>query len=704
MAVLNDIREKSPKFIIAGAALIFIVLIIFDWGLDLSNRRGRSVMNDSGVLGKVNGKEVDYKMFSETVRQAVENQKKQTGTDVDEETERQIRSQVWEQIVNDMLIQQEIDRLGITVTDQEVRDVVMGPNPPDFLVQQFRDSTGAFHQDAYYRAMSDPQNKQAWIKVEDVIREQQKRKKLQSLLLASVQVSEGEVKQRFADRNITMDAEFALFDVNKLVQDNAVTVTDDDLKKVYNEHAAEYKAKASRKVKYVVFNQVASSEDTATVVNDELKLLAQAKSGQMDFVELAKTYSENAVTDVFFKHGELTRVKETAVFAAKKGDIIGPLTDNDGIHLIKVLDERQGTEEYIRASHILLNFVPGADSVKILQRAKDIAKQARSGADFAKLARENSQDYGSAMQGGELGWNKKGAWVKPFEEAAFKARSGEVVGPVRTQFGWHIIKVTGKDKREVKIADLSMKIRASSTTVDGSNQRAQDFQYLAKEEGFEKAAENSKYELRESPEFNKTGSIPGLGDNDIVANFAFSNKVGTISEPLSVHGGVAIFKVSSIREEGVRPFDEVKNLVKMIALKEKKMEKIREQVDAFYKTLSSSTDLLTAAQAKPEIVAMRTGPFKATEYPNGVGRDLKFIGTALALNAGQLSKPVEGDRGVYIIKLISKTAVDQTAFNLERESLRQQLLQEKRNRALNEWQTELREKAEVVDHRDTFFK
>jgi peptidyl-prolyl cis-trans isomerase D len=704
MAVLNDIREKSPKFIIAGAALIFIVLIIFDWGLDLSNRRGRSVMNDSGVLGKVNGKEVDYKIFSETVRQAVENQKKQTGTDVDEETERQIRSQVWDQIVNDMLIQQEIDRLGITVTDQEVRDVVMGPNPPDFLVQQFRDSTGAFHQDAYYRAMSDPQNKQAWIKVEDVIREQQKRKKLQSLLLASVQVSEGEVKQRFADRNITMDAEFALFDINKLVPDNTVTVLDDDLKKVYNDHAVEYKAKASRKVKYVVFNQVASSEDTATVVNDELKLLAQAKSGQMDFVELAKTYSENAVTDVFFKHGELTRVKETAVFAAKKGDIIGPLTDNDGVHLIKVLDERQGTEEYIRASHILLNFVPGADSVKILQRAKDIAKQARSGADFAKLARENSQDYGSAMQGGELGWNKKGAWVKPFEEAAVKARSGEVVGPVRTQFGWHIIKVTGKDKREVKVVDLAMKIRASSATVDGSNQRAQDFQYLAKEEGFEKAAENSKYEVRETPEFNKTGSIPGLGNNDIVANFAFNNKVGTLSEPLAIHGGVAVFKVSSIREEGVRSLDEVKNLVKMITLKEKKIEKIREQVDAFYKTLSPSTDLLTAAQTKPEIVAMRTGPFKVAEYPAGVGRDLKFIGTTLALNAGELSKPIEGERGFYIIKLMSKTAIDSAALNLERESLRQQLLQEKRNRVLNEWQTELREKADIVDHRDTFFK
>jgi parvulin-like peptidyl-prolyl isomerase len=380
------------------------------------------------------------------------------------------------------------------------------------------------------------------------------------------------------------------------------------------------------------------------------------------------------------------------------------LTDNDGVHLIQVLDQRQGTEEYIRASHILLSFTAGPDSAKILQRAKDIVKQARSGADFAALARENSQDYGSAPQGGELGWNKKGAWVKPFEEAAFKARTGEVVGPVRTQFGWHVIKVTGRDKREVKIADLMMKIRASSQSIDASNQRAQDFQYLAKEEGFEKAAENSKYEVRETPEFNKMGSIPGLGNNDIIVNFAFNNKVGTLSEPLSVHGGVAVFKVSSIREEGVRSLDEVKNLVKMIALKEKKMDKVREQVDAFYKSLLPSSDLLDAAKANPEIIAMRTGPFKALDYPTGVGRDLKFIGTALALNAGQLSKPIEGERGFYIVKLISKTAIDQTLYNAERESLRQQLLQEKRNRVLNEWQTELRDKADIVDHRDTYYK
>ncbi|MGD1044009.1 MAG: peptidylprolyl isomerase [Bacteroidota bacterium] len=703
MAVLNDIREKSPKFIIAGAAVIFIVLIIFDWGLDLTGRRGRGG-GTGEVLGKVNGKEVSYKQFSELVRRTAENQKKQQGSDIDEETERQIRSQVWNQLVDEMLIEQEIDRLGITVTDQEIRDIIMGSNPPEFLAQQFKDSVGTFHRDAYQQAMMEPQNKSALIQAEEMIRQEQKRRKLQSLLLANVNVSEGELKQRFIDRNMTMDAAYVLFDINRLVPESAVTVSDDDMKKQYDSHAADFQAKAARKVKYVLFNQNASSEDSAAVETEIKHLLEQATSGAMDFADLVKTYSEVPSTEAFFKHGELSQKRESAIFSAKKGDIVGPIHDNDGIHIIKILDQRQGTTEFVKASHILLNLVSGPDSVKAIQKARSLLAQARPGADFAKLARENSQDYGTAIQGGELGWASKDRWVKPFAEAAFKAQVGDIVGPVRTQFGWHVIKVTGKDKREVKILDLAMKVKASTQTTDAAFQQAQDFGVLAKDEGFEKAAENSKFMVQETQEFTRTGSIPGIGLNDAITGFAFSNKVGAIADPIYVRNGVIVIKVSNIREEGIRPLDEVKGVVRTLALKEKKLAKIRPDVDMFYKTLTSSSDLIAAAQSNPNVTAQTTGSFKPIDGPANVGRDLKFIGTALAMKPGELSKPFEGNLGYYIIKLLSKTELDTAKYSIERESLRTQLLQEKRQRELTDWQTALREKADIVDHRDKYFR
>jgi len=703
MAVLNDIREKSPKFIIAGAAVIFIVLIIFDWGLDLTGRRGRGG-GQSELLGKVNGREVSYKQFSELVRRTAENQKKQQGSEIDDETERQIRSQVWNQLVDEMLIEQEIDRLGITVSDQEIRDIVNGQNPPDFLVKQFTDSTGTFRREAYQQAMRDPQNKSAWIQVEEMLRQEQRRRKLQSLLLANVNVSEGELKQRFMDHDVTLNAAYVLFNVDRLVQESAVTVTDDDIKKQYDVHAADFQAKATRKVKYVLFNQTASSEDSAAVETEIKRLLEQAKSGMMDFAELVKTYSEVPYAETYFKHGELSQKKENAIFSAKKGDIVGPINDIDGIHIVKILDQRQGTAEFVKSSHILLNLVSGPDSVKVIQKARALLAQAHSGADFAKLARENSQDYGSATQGGELGWASKDRWVKPFADAAFKARIGDIVGPVRTQFGWHIIKVTGKDKREVKILDLGLKVKASTQTMDAAFQQAQDFGILAKDEGFEKAAENSKLKVQETPDFTKTGSIPGIGSNDAITGFAFSNKIGAIADPIYVRNGVMIIKVSNIREEGIRPLEEVKSIVHAFAVREKKLAKIRPEVDSFYNTLTSSSDFIAAAQSNPNLTAQTTGPFKPADGPANVGRDMKFIGAALALKSGEVSKPFEGKPGYYIIKLLSKTDFDTVKYNVERESLRNQFLQEKRQRALSDWQTALHEKAEIVDHRDKYFR
>ena len=702
MALMTSIRIKLTK-LFGVLAVLFIILIIFDWGFDLTGRRGRGGAT-AEVLGKVNGKEISYKQFSELVRRTSENQKKQKGSDIDDETERQIRSQVWNQLVDEMLIEQEIDRLGITVTDQEIRDIVNGQDPPEFLVQQFRDSTGTFRRDAYQRAMIDPQNKAAWIQVEEMIRQEQKRRKLQSLLMANINVGEGELMQHYNDQNVTLDAAYILFNINRLVPDSAVTVSDDDMKKQYDLHAAEFQTKAARKVKYVLFNQTASSEDSTTVEAEIKRFLDQAKSGVMDFNELVKTYSESSPIDAYYKHGELSQKKENAIFSAKKGDIVGPINDNDGIHIFKLVDQRQGTTEFVKASHILLNVVTGPDSVKVIQKARTLLAQARSGVEFAKLARENSQDYGSAMQGGELGWSSKDRWVKPFADAAFRARVGDIVGPVRTQFGWHIIKVTGKDKREVKILDLAMKVKASTQTTDAAFQQAQDFSILAKDEGFEKAAENSKLIVQETPEFTKAGSIPGIGLNDVITNFAFNSKIGSVADPIYIRNGLIVIKVSSIREEGLRPLDEVKSFVRSYALKEKKLAKIRPDVDAFYKTFNSSSDLLITAQANPNVTMQTTGPFKPTDGPTSLGRDMKFIGTALALKAGELSKPFEGNLGYYIIKLLSKTEVDTAKYAVERESLRKQLLQEKRQRVLMDWQTALREKADIVDNREKYFR
>jgi peptidyl-prolyl cis-trans isomerase D len=400
----------------------------------------------------------------------------------------------------------------------------------------------------------------------------------------------------------------------------------------------------------------------------------------------------------------MRKVKDDAVFSAKKGQVVGPLADADGYHLIKILDEKEGTTQFVRASHILLNLVNGPDSVKVIQKARELAREARNGADFAELARKNSQEFGAAKSGGDLGWAQKGTWVKPFEDAAFKARVGEVVGPVRTPFGWHIIKVTGRDKREVKIADIIMKIKASNKTIDDAFNRAQDFESLAKDEGFEKSAELSHDEILETPSFPKGSYVPGVGMNDAVVSFAFSKKQGDISDPISISSGVAVFKISEVREDGVRPFDESKTLLRIPVLREKKLARIKDEVDKFYASLSPTADLITAAANNANVTAMRTGPFTPTGSVNGVGRDAKFVGEALSLKEGEISKPFDGSRGYYILKLITKTPFDTARYSAEHNTLRDQILQERKSRLISDWLTALRNKADIVDNREKFYR
>ena len=700
MPLMTQIRNNLAKAFAVFAAF-FIVYIVLDWGMDITQRRFKEV---GDYIGMVNGTKINYREFSEMLRQQAEAYRKQTGAEPDEETDRQIRNQVWNGLVQQILIEHELDRLGIRVTDDEIRDILLGPNPPEMIANQFKDSLGVFNRAAYDRAVADPQNRQAWIQVENDLHRQRRLEKLQSILFASARATEGEIKQRFVDKSISMQADYVLFDPNRFIPDSLVQVTDADIQKQYNSNQEEFKINAARRLKYVSFSLAPSEDDSAAVLAEMNRFLDQVKAG-MDFKELAKTYSELPVNDTtFVKHGDLSRERENAIFSAKKGQIVGPVGDFSGYHLIKILDERKASTEYVRASHILLSSLLGPDSVAKIQKAKDLLKRVRSGEDIEKLARENSEDYGTKEAGGDLGWNGRGAWVKPFEQAAFGAKVGDVVGPVRTQLGWHIIKVTGRDSRELKLVTLTMKVKASTQSIEAAYQRTQDFAYLAKDEGFEKSAQSSSYQVRETPEFTKGSFIPGVGINDAVMNFAFGSKIDAISEPISVTGGVAVFRVSAIREEGVRPLEEVKTIVRSQVLRQKKMQQLREQVDAFYKTLSPTTDLVTAAQSVPNAAAQKTGAFKATDAPQGVGRDYVFIGTASSLKPGELSKPFEGTRGYYIIKLTSKAALDSTQYTGERNSLQDQILQEKRNRLFSDWLTALRDKADIEDLRDKFYR
>jgi hypothetical protein len=127
-------------------------------------------------------------------------------------------------------------------------------------------------------------------------------------------------------------------------------------------------------------------------------------------------------------------------------------------------------------------------------------------------------------------------------------------------------------------------------------------------------------------------------------------------------------------------------------------------VDTFSKTLGPNGDLAVAARTVKNVVDQKTGPFKAQDAPPGIGRDNAFIGHVVSLKPNEISKPFEGSRGYYIVKLLSKSAFDSTQYASTKNTLKEQLLQEKRNRMFSDWLTALRDKADIEDLRDKFYR
>ncbi len=711
MPIMTRMRDSMP-IILFGLLIAFVITIVFEWGMDYLGMRG----GPADVIGTVDGTKIHYKDFTDMVKNVADNQKSQSGAEPDEAQMTQIREQVWQNMVTQHLLEKEVQRLGIRVSDQELVDWVRGETPPEDLRRNFIDSTGQFRRDVYEQFLASPNqfvrdptgaDKEfgtKWLKqYEQGLRQRRLQEKLQSVILASVRVNEGEVRGRFDEQNTRYSALYALFDAMLLVPDSAVTVSDADVKQYVDENPDQYRVEATRKLKYVLFLERPSASDSTGRKKDIEDAAAKARSG-VDFLQLVYTYADKPDSGAFFRHGELSPSLEAAVFAAAPGGLVGPLEDADGYHLLKVLEQRPGKEEFLHAGHILLPLEPGKDTTATKVLARNIMQQLQAGKDFAELAGRYSKDMGSAQRGGDLGWFGKGRMVPEFEKAAFAAKPGQLVGPVRTPYGLHIIKVYARDSRELKLAHISMKITPSNQTKNELFERSRDFAFNAKESEFTREAQQSGFEVKETDVQEKTGVIPGIGMHQGIIRWAFANKVGSISEPFSIPGGSAVFSLAEVRDAGVRPFEEVKDQARPMALRNKKIERAKAMADEARAKLSATDSLTRISSYFPSVKAQEIPNFTFAGAIPGVGRDPFFFGAVSGLKPGQISPAVQNQRGAFIVQLLSVSAFDTTAYNSQRESLRTRLLQEKRNRFLSDWLTALKEKADIEDHRDMFFR
>ena len=705
--VMNKMRDSMP-YIIVFLILAFVGLIVFEWGMSYTGLRG----GDRVTFGKVNGEEITYQQYEQTLQQQIENMRQQSGgKDIDDATLEQLKEQVWNSLLQQTLTKQEINRLGIKVSDNEILDFIY--NRPDQLPEpikkNFIDSTGVFNMEFYQQAlgMKTKEATQFWTQVEAYMREVLLSDKLSTYITASVIVTENDVLQKYKDDNIKASFKYAFLDLNSVTDTTQFQASEDEMKSYYNEHKDEFKQEEAVKFKYVVFSDAPTIDDTNSIKKQMEFLIKDVKNAKLDDSTLIKLVNDNSSAPFkaeFQKPNQIGSAGRFALnflFSAKPDETSNLIIDQDGFKIIRLIDSKEGEDIYVNASHILINF--GTDTAAAKKQAEEILKRSKSGESFDKLAMELSQDPSAKQNSGDLGWFTKGAMVKEFEDATMNGKSGDIVGPVKTQFGYHIIKIKNKSKKEFKFAEIKKPVTAGQRTKDIARKKAQEF--LADVENgaiIDSLAKNMMMPLLSTPEISKGGFVPGAGQNKNIIEFGLTNKKSKLYGPSKVQGGFGVYMVTEKISEGYKNYDSIKvNLIKPKVAQVKKFNYLQ-KVAGDLRNRITSGDILGLQSLFPQYAFGNSDSISFSKPDAKLGLDYPLYNTVFSMKPGEVSNPVKGARGYYVAVLNWVTPFDQNDYTVKQTDIRKQLLGSKKQQAVQEWMTNLTNNAKIEDNRDKY--
>jgi peptidylprolyl isomerase/peptidyl-prolyl cis-trans isomerase D len=378
------------------------------------------------------------------------------------------------------------------------------------------------------------------------------------------------------------------------------------------------------------------------------------------------------------------------------GAIVGPVFANEAGHLIKVVDTRPIDQTRVRASHILINANDGEEAARERARALlDTLQQ--GGAEFTDLARRAS-DGPSASRGGDLGWFGPEGMAEPFYNAAVDAPVGEVVGPVKTRFGYHLIKVSARADEAVRYADLAFSLRPSPSTLTDFQNRLADVAYYAEDSGdFAAEAQNQGYDVRTTEVEEGTPSIPGIGASRQLTSFIETADEGAIGDVVELDDKFVVARIESVTPEGYRPFDEVKAEIRPRVQIEKKKDIVVRRMNQALR--DNSFEALPGALG----TRMRTNPEITMTTTNvaGLGQDPTFAGVAFGLDEGETSKVMEGANAAYVVRVTARNEAGELS-ETERNQIRERLVAQQQRQVASQWLSALREKADITDNRSAF--
>ncbi|HYG41009.1 MAG TPA: peptidylprolyl isomerase [Cytophagales bacterium] len=700
MALIKKIRERTG----IAVGVVAVALMLFMLGGDLLNQNSFLRGNSSQDVGEIAGENISIQEY----QQEIDQWEQRYGGNVTEGQRESLREQAWESLIAKIAFTKEFEELGIEVPSEELSDLFGGANVDQNLKQAFTDpQTGEFNRvkldSFFYRYNNnqmDPNQKAQVNKFLAEIRGARQRIKYENLILKTVYVTKAEAQREYENQTAKAEVKFLYVPFHS-VSDSSIKVTDEQIREYINKNKEKYKGETSASIEYVTFPVKASSEDTAAILK-EINELAEDFKNTAEDSTFSSINTEGQFSFDYVNPGELPALVASQISSLKEGDVVGPVLENGVYKLLKLSDVKTDADPSVRASHIL--FKPAstsdADQQAALKQAKEVLKQIKEGANFETMAMIHGTD-GTKNQGGDLGWFSKGRMVPEFENAVFNFNgTGLLPEPVKTDFGYHIIKVTEpKSNVQYRFATIEKQITPGSATNDRVYRNASAFAgTVVSGEEFRTRAAQDSLTIMEAPRVTPTDrSINELLNTREIVRWIFNDaEAGAVSQVFSLEDSYVVVSVKSKFEEGEANIENLRNEITPKIENELKAKAIIAKLQGQKGTLE---DIAKKYGSTASVNTQADITFTSSSL-NNVGFSPIATGRIFGMKKGERSEPIADENGVLIVEVLNKTPAPEIA---DHSMYKDQIAQRRQQQASSNISETVKKYSDIEDNRTKFF-
>lgn len=599
--MLQSMR-RAAKYIWWFVVATFIIVFVF---AETSGLMGRGPVTRGTAVAKVNGEEITYDTWLRAREGRIKQAQEQSASPLTLDEEQRIEDATFNDLVNDILLQQEYERRGITVSDEEIQQAALQQPPPQFYQNPEFQTEGQFDIEKYRRFLASPLARQAGVtyQLEQYYRQELPKEKLFEQLATPVYVTDAQLWRAWQDSHDSAQVSFVRLSPDA-IPDSAVRVTEAEIAAYFKAHEKEFTNRPGRAV--------------------------------VSVAEVPRT-------------------------------------------------------------------ITPADSAKVREHAIELRNAIVSGKEkFADVAKRESADSASAAQGGSLGTVGKGQFVKPFEDAAFALKPGEISQPVLTQFGYHLIKVDQRKGDSITVSHILLRIQQSDSSASISDHRAD---LLAK------AASSDKPALFDSVTKSlgltvkhgvATEGEPLTIDNAYVPSvsaWAFSGaRPGETSDLINSDEAYYLARLDSLQPGGKPTLATEHDDIRRRLIRQKKLELLVPKAQQIASAVAAGKTLEQAAQ-DAGVKVEKTPMFSRTTAVAGLGQATEAIGAAFGLPQGAVSAPVKTESAVFVLRVDRRVDADRAAWEKQKDQQRSVVLQRLRQQRVQEFLASLHESAKIEDNR-----